>query len=170
MVTTPPPEEIYLFIQNAQLFLAAYIKSLNHNSKFKNVECLALNRDTRLTWWCMLLIPAFERQRQIDLYVLASLVYIASSRTVRVRQGNFALPTLPSPPKKIEKTKQGNNTLVIAGLVLQRHIDNGNRFKELITSLNCTESTKTKDQNNELTTFTLLHNNELTAFKLFHCF
>lgn len=67
LVTTPPPEEIYLFIQNAQLFLAAYIKSLNHNSKFKNVECLALNRDTRLTWWCMLLIPAFETQRQIDL-------------------------------------------------------------------------------------------------------
>lgn len=37
-----------------------------------------------LSWWSTPLIPAFQRQRQVDLsYFMASLVYIVSSRTTR---------------------------------------------------------------------------------------
>jgi hypothetical protein len=40
-------------------------------------------------WWCTLLIPAFEKQSQVDLCEFrASLVYRVSSRTARATQRN----------------------------------------------------------------------------------
>jgi hypothetical protein len=40
-------------------------------------------------WWCMPLIPALNRQRQVDLFEFkARLIYRASFRTSRVTQIN----------------------------------------------------------------------------------
>jgi hypothetical protein len=42
-------------------------------------------------WWCMPLIPALGRQRQVDSEFEASLVYRVSSRTASVIQRNPVL-------------------------------------------------------------------------------
>ena len=54
-------------------------------------------------WWHMPLIPVFGRQRQVDLWVEARLVYKVSSRTARAIQINPVLKT------KQKQTNQQTN-------------------------------------------------------------
>ena len=61
------------------------------------------NKVVNWQWWCVPLIPALRRQRQLELRDLASLVNRASSRTIKATQRNPA----PTPKKKKERKKEG---------------------------------------------------------------
>jgi hypothetical protein len=57
-------------------------------------------------WWDTSLVPAFGRQRQVDLYAFASLVYIASFRPTKVTHSEILSQKEKEKEGKKERKKE----------------------------------------------------------------